>query len=252
MTNIFIAGGTSGIGYTLALYYLSKGYRVGICGRDTNKVPKKDSINLYVYEADVCVMSSINTAVQSFINEKENLDIFINCAGSYAEDVAGKISYEEAAQMLKTNILGTINCFEVSRRFMIHQKVGRIAVIASISGILDYEKSSLYTKTKRSIIQIADAYHRALKPFGISITTIAPGYIDTLKLRTLNNNDLSKKPFLIDIDSATNIIYEAIETRKKLIIFPTKMKWLMCFLSILPSSFLNLIMYRKAKWMEQK
>ncbi len=250
--NIFIAGGTSGIGYALAIYYLSKGYRVGVCGRDVNKVPKNNSINLIIYEADVCVMSSIETVVQVFLKDHENLDIFINCAGSYAEDIAGQISYEGAEQMLKTNILGTINCFEVSRTFMINQKAGRIVVIASVSGILDYEKSSLYTKTKRSVIQIADAYHRALKPFGVSVTTIAPGYIDTLKLRTLNNNDLRKKPFLIDVDSAVNIISKAIDKKEKQIIFPIKMKWLMKFLSILPSSFLNIIMYRKAKWMQQK
>jgi short-subunit dehydrogenase len=248
--NVFIAGGTTGVGYSLALHYLSKGYHVGVCGRNLQRIPNTKSIDLAVYEADVSEMSSINSAMRIFLNEKENLDIFINCAGSYAEDVAGQISYDEAAQMLTTNILGTINCFEVARTLMAHQKSGRIAVIASISGILEYENSSLYTKTKRSVLQIADAYHRALKPFGISVTSIAPGYIDTLKLRALNGNDLSKKPFLIDVDLATELISRAIENRKKQFIFPTKMKWVMKFLSILPSPLLNLIMFRKAKWMK--
>lgn len=250
--NIFITGGTSGLGYSLATYYLSKGYRVGICGRDLNKVPENNSVNLSVYEADVCEVSSLKKAIHAFLIKDKILDVFINCAGSYSEDIAKQISYEEAAQMLKTNILGTINCFEVARELMIHQKSGRIAVIASVSGILDYENSSLYTKTKRSVIQIADAYHRALKPFGISVTTIAPGYIDTPKLRSLNGDDLSKKPFLTDVDSATIIISDAIDKRKKQIIFPTKMKWLMKSLSILPSPLLNIIMYRKAKWMSKK
>lgn len=250
--NIFIAGGTSGMGYALAKHYLLKGFRVGISGRNIYKVPKNNSSNLHIYETDVSIISSIEAAIQTFLNTTENLDIFINCAGSYSEDVAGQISYKEAEQMLKTNILGTINCFEVARTVMIHQKSGCIAVIASVSGILNYEKSSLYSKTKRSVIQIADAYHRALKPFGISVTTIAPGYVDTLKLRTLNNNDLSKKPFVIDIDSATIIIAEAIDKRKKQIIFPIKMKWLMKFFSILPSSLLTVIMFKKAQWMQQK
>ncbi|WP_165750242.1 SDR family NAD(P)-dependent oxidoreductase [Cellulophaga sp. Z1A5H] len=250
--NIFIAGGTSGIGYSLAAYYLSKGYRVGVCGRDLNKISKSNSHDLIRYEADVCVKSSVEKAVLTFLDKNENLDIFINCAGSYAEDVAGEISYEEATQMLKTNILGTINCFEIARELMVHQKLGRIAVIASVSGILDYENSSLYTKTKRAIIQISDAYHRALKPFGISVTTIAPGYIDTLKLRALNNNDLSKKPFLVPLDVATKKIMEAIDAKKKLVVFPLKMKWMMTFLSALPAPILNLIMFKKAKWMKQE
>jgi len=250
--NVFIAGGTSGIGYSLAEHYLSKGYRVGICGRDLNKIPDHNFADLKAFKADVCKIDDLLQAVQSFLSEGGNLDIFINCTGSYAEDVAGQISYEEAEEMLSTNILGTAQCFEVARSVMKGQRTGRIAVIASVSGILDYENSSLYTKTKRSVIQMADAYHRGLKPFGISVTTIAPGYVDTAKLRDLNNNDLSKKPFLIDVKTATILIVDAIEKRKKLIIFPSKMKWMMKSLALLPSSVLNLIMYRKAKWMKNE
>ncbi|WP_185290487.1 SDR family oxidoreductase [Chryseobacterium lactis] len=248
--NVFIAGGTSGIGYSLARHYLEKGYRVGICGRNTTKVPDNNSKGLKVFQTDVCDINAIISALESFLVDKKDLDIFIDCAGSYAEDVAGRISYDEAEEMLQTNILGTVNCFEAARKAMKDQQKGSIAVIASVSGILEYENSSLYTKTKRSVIQIADAYRRALKPFGISVTTIAPGYIDTQKLRALNGNDLSKKPFLTDVETATRLIAEAIEKQKKLIIFPVKMKWMMKSLALLPSSLLNRIMFRKAKWMK--
>ena len=248
--NIFIAGGTSGIGYALAQLYHSRGYRVGICGRDLSKINKSNFLSLEIFQADVRDMDSIFSTIKSFIPESEDLDIFINCAGSYAEDVAGKISYEEAEEMLSTNILGTVNCFEAVRKIMKEQKTGKIAVIASVSGILEYENSSLYTKTKRSVIQISDAYRRALRPFGISVTTIAPGYVDTLKLRGLNNDNLKKKPFLIDVEVAAKIILEAVETQKKLVIFPAKMKWMMKSLSLLPSSFLDIIMFKKARWMK--
>lgn len=248
--NIFIAGGTTGIGYSLAKHYLSKGYWVGICGRNPAKVSENNFEKLQIFQNDVCDLNSVLSTLQLFLADKNGLDIFINCAGSYAEDVAGNISYEEAEEMLQTNILGTVNCFEAARKIMKNQKNGRIAVIASVSGILEYENSSLYTKTKRSVIQIADAYRRALQPFGISVTTIAPGYIDTQKLRALNQNDLSKKPFLINEETATIVISEAIENKRKLVIFPTKMKWMMKSLSLLPSSLLNIIMFRKAKWMK--
>lgn len=248
--NVFIAGGTSGIGYSLAHHYLSKGYCVGICGRNPAKIKDNQSKNLQIFQTDVNEANSILSTLESFLVDKNGLDIFINCAGSYAEDVAGRISYEEAEEMLQTNILGTVNCFEAARKAMKNQEKGSIAVIASVSGIMDYENSSLYTKTKRSVIQIADAYRRALKPFGISVTTIAPGYVDTEKLRKLNQNDLSKKPFLTDVETATSIISQAIDNKEKFIIFPTKMKWMMKSLSLLPASLLNLIMFRKARWMK--
>ena len=124
--NVFIAGGTSGIGYSLALHYLSKGYHVGICGRNPAKITREHSENLQVFQTDVIDNNSISSVLQSFLVDKNGLDIFINCAGSYAEDVAGRITYEEAEEMLQTNILGTVNCFEASRKAMKNQKNGRM------------------------------------------------------------------------------------------------------------------------------
>lgn len=248
---VFIAGGTTGIGYALAEHYLSKGSLVGICGRNPDKISDNVNNDLRIFKADVADYKSLSIAVEEFFTDQKKLDLFINCAGSYAEDVAGTISYEEAEEMLTTNILGTINGFEVARKIMRNQTIGAIAVIASVSGILDYPDSSLYTKTKRSVIQIADAYHRALKPHGISVTVIAPGYIKTEKLQQLNNNDLNKKPFLTDLKTATSLITTAIEKKEKLLIFPIKMKWLMRSLSVLPAPILNIIMSKKARWMKK-
>ena len=151
--------------------------------------------------------------------------------------------------MLQTNIIGAINTLEIGREVMQYSG-GQIVLLASISGILDYPESSLYTKTKRSVLQIADAYRRALRPLGIHITTIAPGYVATEKLYQLNQNDLSKKPFVVSEAKAVTEISHAIAQKKPIHLFPTRMKWLMCLLSFLPKPLLSLIMYRKAKWMQ--
>ena len=36
--NVFITGGTSGIGLALAEYYINNGHKVGVCGRDISKI----------------------------------------------------------------------------------------------------------------------------------------------------------------------------------------------------------------------
>ena len=171
--NVFIIGGTSGIGLALASYYHLQGNRVGVCGRDLQKLA--DELRFEKYQADVTNIVQLQNVIQQFVGERA-LSLLINCAGSYAEDVADEISYEEAVTMLQTNIMGAVNCLEVGRKAMCHTG-GQIVLLASISGILDYPESSLYTKTKRSVIQIADAYRRALRRYGIAITTIAPGYV---------------------------------------------------------------------------
>lgn len=245
---VFIIGGTSGIGLALADFYYKTGWKVGVCGRNLDKIASENRFEKYC--VDVTDKKLLISTLQHFSTEK-SLDLLINCAGSYAEDVANKISYEEAEQMLKTNILGAINVLEAGRE-VFKNRVGHIVLLASISGILDYPKASLYAKTKRSVIQIGDAYRRALLPFGISITIIASGYVDTQKLRDLNKNNLSKKPFLVSEEIAVQEITKAIQLKKELHIFPKKMKWVIQFLSALPSFILNRIMYKKAQWMQQK
>ena len=244
--NVFIIGGTSGIGLALASFYQQKGYRVGVCGRDLSKLSTE--LPFEKYEADVIDKELLTSVIHQFINSS-TLSLLINCAGSYAEDVVGEISYDQAVAMLQTNIIGAINTLEIGRELM-RNSGGQIVLLASISGILDYPSSSLYTKTKRSVLQIAEAYRRALRPFGIHITTIAPGYVATQKLHDLNQNNLSKKPFVVSEAKAVAEISYAIAQKKSIHLFPTRMKWLMCLLSFLPKPLLSLIMYRKAKWMQ--
>jgi len=244
--NVFIIGGTSGIGLALASFYQQKGHRVGVCGRDLSKLPTE--LPFEKYEADVIDKELLTSVIHQFINSSA-LSLLINCAGSYAEDVVGEISYDQAVAMLQTNIIGAINTLEIGRELM-RDSGGQIVLLASISGILDYPSSSLYTKTKRSVLQIAEAYRRALRPFGIHITTIAPGYVATQKLHDLNQNNLSKKPFVVSEAQAVAEISHAIAQKKPIHLFPTRMKWLMCLLSFLPKPLLSLIMYRKAKWMQ--
>lgn len=244
--NVFIIGGTTGIGFALAHFYQQSGHRVGVCGRDLSKLPK--AVPFESYKADVIDKALLTQVIRQFVGS-DTLSLLINCAGSYAEDVVGEISYEEAVSILQTNIIGAVNTLEVGRELMAHHG-GQIVLLASISGILDYPSSSLYTKTKSSVLQIADAYRRALRPFGIYITSIAPGYVATQKLYKLNQNNLSKKPFLVSEDRAVAEISRAITQKKSLHLFPTRMKWLMQLLSLLPKPLLSLLMYRKAKWMQ--
>lgn len=246
--NIFIAGGTSGIGFALAQHYLAEGNRVGICGRNLEKIQDKTQKNLFLYELNVCNFAQLQTAVEDF-SFQDKLDLFINCTGSYADDVSGSITFQESQEMLETNMLGTFNCFKVASENRI-KNGGSIAVISSVSAILNYENSSLYTKTKRVIAQIADAYRRALFSQKISVTTIFPGYVNTQKLQDLNKGDLSKKMFLISEEEAVKTIVNTIHQKKKSVIFPLKMKYLMLCLSVLPSFILNKIMFKKAKWMK--
>lgn len=248
---IFITGGTSGIGLSVAIQYLKSGHQVGICGRDIQKVQLDASYPLLkMFQLDVYDKEALHDAVADFANGQ--LDILIISAGNYTDSSLQKIAYQESTEMLKVNIVGALNALEVTRDIMYRQRKGHIAIIASVSGLLHYPKATIYSKTKRALIQIADAYRRGLSDFGIHITIIAPGYVNSPKLSALNNGDLSQKPFVVDCEFAASTIIAGIEMKKEMIIFPSSMKYLIRFISCLPTKLISFIMLKKAQWSQKK
>ena len=200
--NIFITGGTSGIGLALARFYVAEGHRVGVCGRNTARIDRSDEINklLLAYQLDVCDKDALTAAVEVFCADK-GLDMMIVAAGYYRNGVTEEVDFEQTSQMLKVNIAGALNAMEVAREAM-NASGGHLVVIASVAGLLHYPCASVYAKCKRALIQIADAYRRSLADYQITVTTLVPGYIDTPRLREIYRNNLSKCPFCMPLNRA--------------------------------------------------
>ena len=68
MKNIFITGGTTGIGLALAKNFLNRGYTVGVCGRDLSKLEPalKNTPQLFSYEADVTSKEDLKKSIGDF------------------------------------------------------------------------------------------------------------------------------------------------------------------------------------------
>lgn len=241
---IFIAGGTSGIGLAVARKYLEQGYEVGVCGRSQERIDAiKKHEKLKIYRLDTYDKLSFEAAVKDF--SKGELDIMIASAGSYSNSRTRRLTQDEAVNMLKVNIAGTLNAFEIARKIMLKNGKGHIAAISSVAALLEYSGASVYSKSKRVVINLCEAYREALSDFGIGVTAVIPGYIDTLKLRELNSNDVSKKPFIMTEEYAADIIIRSIEENRDKIVFPKKMKIAVSILSMFPKKILSMILLRK-------
>ena len=91
------------------------------------------------------------------------------------------------------------------------------------------------------MIEVCNTYRTALKPFSISVTTIVPGYVNTAKLRALNNGDASHKRFIVSEDVAIKQIVNALKMRRALLIFPTKLAFLVAVINLLPAKIRHLL-----------
>jgi short-subunit dehydrogenase len=239
---ILIIGGTSGIGWALAEHYLQADNVVGVCGRDLNKIntrSAKQYINLQQYSLDITDTRTLTAVINDFANT--GIDMLIVSAGFYFNDRHHVLNEADTLCMLKTNVSGLNQAFEICSEKMLAQKAGHLIAIASMAGLLkDYPGASLYSGCKRSVMSLCTTYRKALAPFSIAVTVIVPGYIDTEKLRQLNNGDARHKLFILSEQQALTHIVKAIEKRDAVCAFPWQMHWLIKLLNYLPKKLLAL------------
>lgn len=228
--NIFIVGGTSGIGEELARQYQLAGHRVGICGRDPNKSSLE---GVEKYKVDVTQKSDIIKAIETF--SAEGFDQCIFSVGVYYDSEKDTLAKDQVCHLINTNVLGLIHTFDAALKVMDR---GRLVAIASVAA---KHHTSLYAESKAAVLNVAEAYRRGLKKQDITVHTMLPGYVDTQKLRDLNKGDVSKKPFLVDVQKAAREIITAIDQKKSTYMFPKQMRVATRLLLLFPQELRNMI-----------
>lgn len=276
---IIIIGGTSGIGFALAQAHLSDGWQVCVVGHSSYKI-KEINQRYPQIQTIYCDLTNRNERNELFkqleatqleakqlkTGQLENDQLqskqlpfkqepfkpfsrLVYCAGWYINERVSTLDQHNSDQMLAINLQAFQETFSwASEQLKVykaaHQQPAELITIASIAGLLDYPYSSLYAQSKRAMMSTASAYRSALAPYDIDVITIAPGYINTAMLRSLNDGDASHKPFIISEEQAVKHILKAITDNTALAVFPSKMKFLVKGLSLIPKPILGWLMLK--------
>lgn len=244
--NVLIIGATQGLGQALAEHYLAAGHQVCICGRDLEKVQRWryfEHPQLSQFALDVNDSAQLSELFS--IYQQRNLDLLINCAGIYVNNRDKQLDESQTQALLNTNVVALTQILSLASHKMLQQGHGHIVALSSVAALINYPGASLYSASKRSVINLCETYRIALADFGISVTTIVPGYINTSQLRALNNGDASHKLFIIEPEEAVKLIVKGISLKKALVVFPRRMHWLMLGLSMLPRWLLQFFLAKR-------
>lgn len=238
--NIFITGGTTGIGLALAKLYLEQGHRVGICARNLEKFPveiKKKYKQLKCYEVNVVNREELHAAILDFTGNGD-LDMIIANAGRSVGAKSKTPKFSVANDIIDINVKGVLNTFECALMLMLPKKKGHLVATASVAGFMGLPGAGAYSASKAAVLKLCESYSLDLKRFGISVTAIAPGFIDT-PLTQQNNH---KMPFLMSSEKAAKLIKRALEKKKVLYVFPLRMKIIVAILEKMPRSWYRFLM----------
>lgn len=244
MKAVFITGGTSGIGLELAKLYASRGWKVGVCGRDQKKFEESFQIpldNVTYYSVDVADRASLKAAIADF-SKSIGLDLLIANAGISFKNKTKIPDFDWSYKMVHVNLLGVMYAFEAALDLMVPRSKGQLVAISSIAGYNGLPGVSAYSATKAAVQKYCESLHLDLRQFNIDVTTICPGFVET----PLTSSNTHSMPFIVKAPRAAELIARAIEKKKMIYHFPFFFATLVRLLGILPRTWYRAIMGFKA------
>lgn len=247
---VFITGASSGIGQALALRYYAAGYRLALLARRTAEVQSWAEANLIpvsryqVYSADVSDIDSIVTAGQSCIALQGLPDVVIANAGiSIGMDTSVREDLKVMAKTFATNTIGVAATFHPFVAAMAVRGTGVLVGIGSVAGIRGLPGHGAYCASKAAVITYCESLRGELKPSGVKVVTICPGYIDT----PLTRQNRYSMPFLMKAEVFADEAFAAIQAGRSYRVIPWQMGMLAKLLRLLPNAIFDWALSGRAR-----
>lgn len=184
--NIFIIGGTSGIGRALAEYYLDLGCVVGVSGRRQALLDELKRVNptrVFTYASDIKALACADL-IKSVHEDMGKIDIIIICSG--IGEINASLNAGPELDTVKTNVLGFTDAAIAAYNYFERNlpKYGGQGALAGISSIASFRGSDLapsYYASKAYVSNYLEGLRKkALKnKLNLKVCTIIPGFVDT-------------------------------------------------------------------------
>lgn len=233
---IFITGASAGIGWALCQALAVPGVTLGLAARRRERLEALASeveargAAALIYQADVRNSVAMAEAAEDFVRRAGGASLVIANAGISSSGRLEDGVAEPLNQVFAVNVLGVLNTLAPFVPHMIRQNTGQLVVISSVAGFRGLPGRADYNGSKAAINTMMDGFRLELKPHGIRVTTICPGFIESEM--TAKNN--FKMPFLLKAEPAAKLILQAIRRNKKTYVFPWQWRVLLPLVVRLP------------------
>ena len=182
MRSALITGASTGIGRATALRLDSAGWKVFAGVRreeDAESLRAAAGEHLAPLMLDVTAPEQIAAAAERVAGEAEGgLDGLVNNAGVAVPSPLETIPIEDFRRQIEVNLTGQVAATQALLPQIRHAR-GRIVFISSIGGRIAFPLTGAYHAAKFGIEAVGDVFRQELRPWGISVSIIEPGSIDT-------------------------------------------------------------------------
>jgi 3-oxoacyl-[acyl-carrier protein] reductase len=184
---VLVTGASRGIGRAVAQAFAQQGDRVAVHHRDSEALAREVLAGLpgdghTVVRADLADAEAVRLMVETAVASLGGLDVVVNNAGIYVWHPVTEVSYEQWQQVwrdtMAVNLTGAANLTWCAVQHM-KETGGRIVNVSSRGAFRGEPRNPAYGASKAGLNAFGQSMARALAPFGISVATVAPGYVET-------------------------------------------------------------------------
>ena len=177
---VVVAGGSRGIGRSIALGFASAGASVSICARGqagldaTAGEIRALGVKVHALPCDLADKAAIAAYVASAAASLDGIDILVNNASGFG----GGDTEDGWSKGLDIDVMATVRASNAAIPHIERSGGGAILNISSISGHGASARSAPYAAVKAAIINYTMSQAMMLVPKGIRVNAIAPGSIE--------------------------------------------------------------------------
>lgn len=179
--NVFINGGSRGIGAAMVRLFSQRGYRVAFTYESSASAAAllSEETGALAIRANTGKKHEIDSAIDRFHKEIGDVQVLINNAAISQIGLFTELSVDGWERIRNVNLDGVLYYTKAALPDMIHAKSGRIIQISSMWGQVGASCEVAYSTTKAAVIGFTKALAKEVGPSGICVNAIAPGVILT-------------------------------------------------------------------------
>lgn len=182
---VLITGGSRGLGYALAREFGRCDCRVAICARSTDQLARAQSllegqgIPAFAVTCDVSDASQVEAMIREVRAHYGQIDILVNNAGEILVAPFENTTIADFEKAMAVMFWGVLYPTLAVLPEMRSRRKGRIAAITSIGGKVSVPHLLAYSCAKFAAVAFFEGLRAEMVPYGIKVTTIAPGLMRT-------------------------------------------------------------------------
>ncbi|MCP2346129.1 SDR family NAD(P)-dependent oxidoreductase [Nonomuraea roseoviolacea] len=189
-----VTGSTSGIGRAVAVALAAAGDEVIVHGRDAERAAKvaaevaaETGGPTWSVHGDVADPGAVSSMMRRIRERHGRLDALVINAGAHDAALLGLLPGMAVSRLFDVNAVGAVHTLQSAIRLLRRGTSPAVVLVSSIMARRGSVGQAVYSATKAALLGLTVSAAKELGPAGIRVNAVAPGFVETAMLATLDD-----------------------------------------------------------------